>query len=122
GLLARVDLARYDAATDPSVVARVHTAGQALAGIRAHPLLGNGAGSFAAIYQDAQGDPGWIGNLELHLLYDSGALGLLAVLAGLGANLAAAWRTLPSAELKVLSAEYPGIRDQGSGIREQGSG
>src|SRR5205823_5203889 len=42
----------------------------------ASPLLGHGTGAFGLIYQ-FDDEPAWIGNLELHLLYDDGLLGLI---------------------------------------------
>ncbi|HMA37565.1 MAG TPA: O-antigen ligase family protein [Chloroflexia bacterium] len=94
GLGTRVNLSAYDPQTDPSVQARVDTIRGALPGLVAHPLIGNGAGSYAAGHADDKGGAGWLGNLELHLLYDSGVLGLGAVLAGLALALGGAWRTL----------------------------
>ncbi len=94
GLAGRTALAIYDPRTDPSVAARAGSLSTAWAGIAAHPILGNGAGSFAAVYSDAQGEPGWLSNLELHLLYDSGLLGLGLVLAGAALLVAGAWRGL----------------------------
>ena len=94
GLQARADVAGYDPAADPSLQARVDTLRGALPGVLAHPILGNGAGSYAAHHLNEQGGPGWIGNLELHLLYDSGALGLALALTGLGVIARGALRAL----------------------------
>lgn len=91
-LLARGNLPALHTQADPSVQVRAEGAGQALAGLVAHPLLGNGAGSFGMGHQDDQGAPGWLSNLELHLWYDSGLLGLGAVVLGLGVVGRAAWR------------------------------
>jgi O-antigen ligase len=94
GLQARADVAAYNPAADPSLQARVDTLRGALPGVLAHPILGNGAGSYAAHHLDEQGAPGWIGNLELHLLYDSGALGLALALGGLALVAGSAARAL----------------------------
>jgi O-antigen ligase len=91
-LLARGNLAALQTQADPSVQVRAGGASQALPGLAAHPLLGNGAGSFGMAHQDDQGAPGWLSNLELHLWYDSGLLGLGAVALGLGALGRAGWR------------------------------
>ena len=60
-----------------TVLERLDTYEKAWEGITARPLLGNGTGSFGQRYVYRSVDePGWVGNLELHLLYDSGLLGL----------------------------------------------
>ncbi len=59
-----------------TVLERIDTYEKAWEGIVAQPLLGNGTGSFGQRYVYRSVDePGWVGNLELHLLYDSGLLG-----------------------------------------------
>jgi len=80
----RVALGSYDPQTDPSLRARAGTLQQAIPGIVAHPIVGNGAGSFGTTYQDSKGNPGWVANLELHVLYDSGLVGLVCWLVGIG--------------------------------------
>ena len=59
-----------------TVLERLDTYEKAWEGITAQPLLGNGTGSFGQryVYRSVY-EPGWVGNLELHLLYDSGLLG-----------------------------------------------
>jgi O-antigen ligase len=85
GFRSRVALGSYDPQADPSLRARAGTLQQAIPGIVAHPIIGNGTGSFGTTYQDSKGNPGWIANLELHVLYDSGLVGLACWLVGLGA-------------------------------------
>ena len=81
-LISRASVGSYDPQSDPSVRARVDSLEEALPGIQAHPIIGNGAGSFEVLHQDAQGNPGWLSNLEVHVLYDSGLVGLACWLAG----------------------------------------
>jgi O-antigen ligase len=85
GFRNRVALGSYDPQTDPSLQARAGTLQQAVPGIASHPILGNGTGSFGSAYVDSKGNPGWVANLELHVLYDSGLVGLACWLVGLGA-------------------------------------
>jgi O-antigen ligase len=60
-----------------TVLERLDTYEKAWEGITAQPLLGNGTGSFGQRYvYRSVNEPGWVGNLELHLLYDSGLIGL----------------------------------------------
>jgi hypothetical protein len=94
GLFNRVNVATYTPQADPSLRIRADMASQALAEVGAHPLIGHGAGSFGITHFDAQGRPGWISNLELHVLYDSGLVGLLALLGGIAVSAWAAWRAL----------------------------
>ncbi len=86
GVWVRIDPRYYTPQRDPSVQLRAAVSSQALEGIRAHPIIGNGAGSFETNHTDEKGAPGWIGNLELHLLYDSGLLGAASVLIGIVAT------------------------------------
>jgi len=45
------------------------------------PLIGWGAGSFSQFFlYRSQSLPAWVGNLELHALHDSGAIGLLGLM------------------------------------------
>jgi O-antigen ligase len=84
GVLVRVNPNWYDPARDPSVQQRVTTTKSALDGIADHPIIGNGAGSYGVTHTGEGGTPGWISNLELHILYDSGIIGLLVFAVGLG--------------------------------------
>jgi len=83
GVLTRADLGSYTPSQDPALETRAWLYNQALDGIRAHPVIGNGAGSFAVGSIGEKGEPAWLSNLELHLLYDSGIIGLCAVLGGI---------------------------------------
>jgi O-antigen ligase len=91
GVLVRVNPNWYDPTRDPSVQERVSTTRSALDGIADHPIIGNGAGSYGVTHTGEGGAPGWISNLELHILYDSGVVGLLVFAVGLGLM---AWRGL----------------------------
>jgi O-antigen ligase len=72
--LSTLDLRRITG--EGTVVERLDTYAKALEGIAAHPIVGNGTGSFGQRYVYLSVDePAWVGNLELHLLYDSGLLG-----------------------------------------------
>jgi len=77
---------------DGTVAERLDTYAKALDGIALHPWIGNGTGGFGQRYvYRSINEAAWVGNLELHLLYDTGLLGLLAF----GGFLAAtAWETL----------------------------
>jgi O-antigen ligase len=82
GLGNRLNLGAYDPQSDPSVLARVDTVQQAWPDIWVHPVIGHGTGSFGMNHSDERGNPGWIPNLILHVLYDSGLVGLACWLAG----------------------------------------
>lgn len=91
---------------DNTVAERLDTYAKAQEGIADHPLIGNGTGSFGQryYYLSIQA-PAWIGNLELHLLYDTGLLGLLAFGGFLLATACDAWRAYhaaPAAEARAL--------------------
>ncbi|MGI8588354.1 MAG: hypothetical protein ACR2M0_11825 [Chloroflexia bacterium] len=93
-VFARVDPRFFSLAGDPSLNHRADTARLALDGILAHPLIGNGAGSYGDAHPATGNLEGWISNLELHLLYDSGVIGAGALLVGLGMLGRGAWRML----------------------------
>jgi hypothetical protein len=81
-----------DLSRDRDIVTRVQIAGNALTHWQTHPLTGWGVGAYGEVYRYPPPDtihPGWISNLPVHLLYDSGLLGLAAfawamVLAAIG--------------------------------------
>ncbi|HUS15278.1 MAG TPA: O-antigen ligase family protein [Chloroflexia bacterium] len=106
GVFSRVDLTAYDPRVDPSVQKRVDSAAQALDAIRAHPILGNGAGSYGMSHVDPRGAPGWLANLELHLWHDSGLLGLVLVLGGLAWL---TWRALRTLGRAPPGGEFPAV-------------
>lgn len=110
GILVRINPNWYDPAKDPSVRERVDIANGALDGIAAHPIIGNGAGSYGMIHTGAGDAQGWISNLELHILYDSGVLGLSTLLFGLGLMVRRAWRAINS------SSNTPDLRPQIVGL------
>jgi hypothetical protein len=57
------------------------------------PVLGWGAGAFPLVYPPAPGQGYWIGNITLHVLFDTGILGLLMLAT---AVTLAGWRALPA--------------------------
>jgi O-antigen ligase len=95
-LFSRANVGSYDPQADPSLRARIDSLQEALPGIQAHPIIGNGAGSFEVLHQDARGNPGWLSNLEVHVAYDSGLVGLVCWLAGIAGLIWAAGRSILS--------------------------
>lgn len=70
-----------DISEDDTTRDRVITLGLASDGILEHPFLGNGTSSFQLQFTGAdfgqdEGTPGWIGNTETRVLYDTGLVGL----------------------------------------------
>lgn len=66
---------------DRNITVRLDVARNALDHWRAHPLTGWGVGAYGEVYTYPPPDTihaGWIANLPVHLLYDSGLLGLAA--------------------------------------------
>ncbi len=96
GIFVRLDFRYFRLENDPAVQARVTALQGALDGIVAHPIIGNGAGSYGINHVGEHGEPGWIGNLEVHALYDGGALALSLFFGGLGALVWRAWRAVTS--------------------------
>lgn len=80
--LSTVDVS--DITADDTIGGRIVTSAIALDDVAAHPVLGTGTSSFQLTFDYSQVDPnvesGWIGNTELRVLHDTGAVGL-AVLA-----------------------------------------
>jgi hypothetical protein len=58
---------------------------QSIEGWLARPILGWGSGSFPLVYPPPPDGGYWIANFELHVLFDTGIVGLLILAAGLGA-------------------------------------
>lgn len=77
--------------TTSSATGRVSIVRQAFNGWLRRPVLGWGTNAYTYVYGPAGGS--WIGNLELHVLFDTGLVGLLLLL---GALIAAGWRGLSS--------------------------
>ncbi len=63
-------------ATAPSLQIRNGVYAQALQDWRRRPLLGWGAGSFSILHPPEPGGAFWVANLELHVLFDTGIVGL----------------------------------------------
>jgi O-antigen ligase len=63
---------------DPSMTTRARIQQVALRSWQKRPILGNGAGSLAAeaVPPDIPAPSLWVGNAEIHILHDSGLLGL----------------------------------------------
>jgi hypothetical protein len=85
----------FAATSTSSVVGRLKIAQLALKGWLRRPLFGNGSGSYLYVYGPQGG--GWIGNLPLHILFDTGVAGFLLVLIALVAAGRRAIRPLTSA-------------------------
>lgn len=96
GIFVRLDFRYFSIEKDPSVQARVTSFQGAMEGIAAHPIIGNGTGSYGIEHVGEHGEPGWIGNLELHTMYDGGVVGLALLLGGLGLLIRRAWRAATS--------------------------
>jgi O-antigen ligase len=78
---------------DNTVSERLDTYIKAQEGIADHPWIGNGTGSFGQrYYYQSVAEPAWVGNLELHLLYDTGLWGTLAFFGCLACVAAQTWR------------------------------
>ncbi len=75
-----------------SFTGRLKIARLALQGWLHRPVFGNGSGSYLYVYGPANG--GWIGNLELHVLFDTGIVGFGLLLVALVAPGRAAFRAL----------------------------
>lgn len=67
-----------------SATGRVSVVRLALSGLERRPILGWGTNAYLYVFGTAGGS--WIGNLELHVLFDTGVVGfLLLLVAGVGA-------------------------------------
>ncbi len=79
----------------------------ALAAWRDHPWVGHGVGAFGDLFHyPTERRSAWIPNFFVHHLFDSGILGLAALLAGVGVVLARgarAWRRAAGARRGVLA-------------------
>lgn len=89
-----------DIAADDNTRGRLITAGLAIDGVLEHPVAGNGTSSYQLQFSAAESgagagdEAGWIGNTELRVLYDTGAIGLTLFLAFLCALFVGARRIL----------------------------
>ncbi len=86
--------------TDPGKVSsfagRRHIAALAFRGWLLRPFLGWGTGAYRYVYGAAEG--GWIGNLVLHILFDTGIVGLLLLAVSAGS---AVWKGVGALRLPV---------------------
>lgn len=94
----------FHAGSTSSFTGRLKVAELALQGWVHRPLFGNGTGSFLYVY--GPNTSGWIGNLELHVLFDTGIVGLLLLLAALVAAGRVAIRALRSAVVAWETTHY----------------
>lgn len=100
-----------DISADDTTRDRVATLVIASDGIAEHPLLGNGTSSFQLQYSyldlgGSEDTPGWIGNTETRILYDTGSIGLglfLAFLVGLGVGVKRLLKKGPHPEIEALA-------------------
>jgi hypothetical protein len=105
--LSTVDVS--DISADDNTRVRVLTLGLATQGMIEHPVLGNGTASyqlqFSAADLGAGDDAGWIGNTEMRVLYDTGAIGLGLFTAFLAYLVVGVWKQMkrePVVELEAL--------------------
>jgi hypothetical protein len=82
----------FAAQSTSSFTGRLEVAKLAFKGWLHRPVFGNGTGSFLYVY--GPNTSGWIGNLPLHILFDTGIVGFLFLLAALLAAGRAAIRAL----------------------------
>jgi O-Antigen ligase len=85
----------FAASSTSSFTGRLKIAQQALKGWLHRPVLGYGSGSYGYVYGAAAG--GWLGNLPLHILFDTGIVGFVLLLVALVAAGRAAFRALGAA-------------------------
>ena len=82
----------FAAGSTSSFTGRLEVAKLALQGWLRRPIFGNGTGSFLYVFGPTTS--GWIGNLPLHLLFDTGIVGFLLLLFALIAACRSALRGL----------------------------
>jgi O-antigen ligase len=99
-----------DPTSDPNTLTRAVQTISAMDEITRHPVFGGGTASFQLAFDwqnfgaDWQ-DQGWIGNTELRVLHDTGAVGLIVFVAFLFSLVHRSWKVLKrefSAELLAL--------------------
>jgi len=94
----------FQAGSTSSFTGRFGVARLALNGWLHRPVFGNGSGSYVYVLGPAAG--GWIGNLELHVLFDTGIVGLVLLLLALVAAGRPAIRALGSAVVNWNTTHY----------------
>jgi hypothetical protein len=94
----------FHASSTSSFTGRLAIAKLAIQGWLHRPVFGNGTGSYLFIFGAMAG--GWIGNLELHVLFDTGIVGFLLLLLALVAAGRPATRALRSAAVAWETTHY----------------
>lgn len=94
----------FAAGSTSSFTGRLKIAQQALKGWLHRPVLGYGSGSYSYVFGAAAG--GWLGNLPLHILFDTGIVGFVLLLVALVAAGRAAFRALGAAGTAWEPAHY----------------
>ena len=94
----------FRASSTSSFTGRLAVAKQAIRGWLQRPIFGNGTNSYLYIFGAAAG--GWIGNIELHALFDTGIVGFLLLLIALIAAGRPAIRALRTASVAWDTRHY----------------
>jgi hypothetical protein len=94
----------FRAGSTSSFTGRLAVAKLAIQGWLKRPIFGNGTGSYLFIFGAMVG--GWIGNLPLHVLFDTGIVGLLLLLVALVAAGRPAIRALRSPAVAWETTHY----------------
>ncbi len=94
----------FRASSTSSFTGRLAVAKQAVKGWLARPIFGNGTNSYLYVYGAAAG--GWIANIELHALFDTGIVGFLLLLIALIAAARPAIRALRYAAVAWDTTHY----------------
>jgi O-antigen ligase len=94
----------FRAGSTSSFTGRLAVAKLAIKGWLKRPIFGNGTGSYLFIFGAMAG--GWIGNLPLHVLFDTGIVGLLLLLVALVAASRPAIRALRSPAVAWETTHY----------------
>jgi O-antigen ligase len=94
----------FQAGSTSSFTGRLKIAQQALKGWLHRPVLGYGSGSYSYVFGAAA--VGWLSNLPLHILFDTGIVGFVLLLLALLAAGWAAFRALGAAVTAWEPAHY----------------
>jgi hypothetical protein len=94
----------FHASSTSSFTGRFAIAKLAIQGWLRRPIFGNGTGSYLYVLGPAFG--GWIGNVELHVLFDTGIVGFVLLLVALVAAGRPAIRALRSAAVAWETPHY----------------